>query len=127
MEYPEDLLYSEDHLWVLVEGDSATIGLSEHIQAMLDEVVSVDLAEEGDQLDLGSPMASVESSDDLLEVYSPLSGEIIEVNEGLADSPEWVHVSPYEDGWLLRVKITAPEELDDLLNAKEYREFIEEE
>jgi glycine cleavage system H protein len=125
MEYPEDLLYSEDHLWIMIEGDTATIGLSEHVQEMLEKVVSVDLAEEGDQLDLGSPMASVESTDDLLEVYAPLSGEVIEVNEGLMDSPEWVHVSPYEDGWLLRIKVTTPEELEDLLSADEYREFIE--
>jgi glycine cleavage system H protein len=126
MEYPEDLLYTEDHLWLLVEGDTATIGLSEHIQEMLDDVVSVDLAEEGDQLDLGSPLASLESIDGLLEVYAPVTGEVLEVNDGLADSPEWVQISPYEDGWLVRMKITAPDELEDLLSAGEYREFVEE-
>jgi glycine cleavage system H protein len=127
MEYPEDLLYTEEHLWILIEGDTATIGLTEHVQKMLDEVVGVELPEEGDILDLGSPMSVVESASEALDLYSPLSGEVVEVNSALTDSPEWVYISPYEDGWLVRLKISAPAELEDLLETDDYREFIEEE
>jgi glycine cleavage system H protein len=127
MEYPEDLLYTEEHLWILIEGDTATIGLTEHVQKMLDEVVGVELPEEGDILDLGSPMSVVESASEALDLYSPLSGEVVEINSALTDSPEWVYISPYEDGWLVRLKISAPAELEDLLETDDYREFIEEE
>jgi glycine cleavage system H protein len=127
MEFPEDLLYTEEHHWILVEGDTATIGLTEHVQELLHEVVGVELPEEGDILDLGSPMAVVESASEALDVYAPLSGEVIEVNSALADSPEWVHISPYEDGWLVRLKLSAPAELEDLLETDDYREFLEEE
>jgi glycine cleavage system H protein len=127
MEYPEDLLYTEEHLWILIEGDTATIGLTEHVQKMLDEVVGVELPEEGDILDLGSPMSVVESASEALDLYSPLSGEVVEVNSALTDSPEWVYISPYEDGWLVRLKISAPAELEDLLETDDYREFIEDE
>jgi len=126
MEYPEDLLYTEEHHWILVEGDTATVGLSEQIQELLEEVVSVELPQEGAILDLGDPMAVAESIRDVLNVYAPLSGEVVEVNDALQDSPEWVHISPYEDGWLIRLKLSAPEELKDLLEADDYRELIEE-
>jgi glycine cleavage system H protein len=127
MEFPEGLLYTEEHLWILIDGDTATIGLTEHVQEMLGEVIGVELPEEGDILDLGSPMSVVESASEALEVYAPLSGEVIEVNSALTDSPEWVYISPYEDGWLVRLKISAPAELEDLLETDDYREFIEEE
>jgi glycine cleavage system H protein len=126
MEYPEDLLYTEDHHWILEEGDTVTIGLSDQVQVLLDEVVSVNLPEVGDLLAIGSPMAVVESTNGVLDVCAPLSGEVIEVNDGLADSPEWVHISPYEDGWLVRLKLTEPGELKEMLAADDYREFVEE-
>jgi glycine cleavage system H protein len=126
MEYPEDLLYTEDHHWILEEGDTVTIGLSDQVQVLLDEVVSVNLPEVGDMLAIGSPMAVVESTNGVLDVCAPLSGEVIEVNDGLADSPEWVHISPYEDGWLVRLKLTEPGELKEMLAADDYREFVEE-
>jgi glycine cleavage system H protein len=126
MEYPEDLLYTEDHHWILEEGDTVTIGLSDQVQVLLEEVVSVNLPEVGDILAIGSPMAVVESTNGVLDVCAPLSGEIIEVNDGLADSPEWVHISPYEDGWLVRMKLAEPGELKEMLAADDYREFVEE-
>jgi glycine cleavage system H protein len=127
MEFPEELLYTEEHHWILVEGDTALIGLTEHIHELLNEVVAVELPEAGEMLDLGNPMAVVESAAEALDVFAPLSGEVLEVNDGLADSPEWVHISPYEDGWLVRLKISAPEELEDLLEPDDYRELLEEE
>jgi glycine cleavage system H protein len=126
MEYPEDLLYTEDHHWILEEGDTVTIGLSDQVQVLLEEVVSVNLPEVGDILAIGSPMAVVESTNGVLDVCAPLSGEVIEVNDGLADSPEWVHISPYEDGWLVRMKLAEPGELKEMLAADDYREFVEE-
>jgi glycine cleavage system H protein len=126
MEYPEDLLYTEDHHWILEEGDTVTIGLSDQVQVLLEEVVSVNLPEVGDILAIGSPMAVVESTNGVLDVCAPLSGEVIEVNDGLADSPEWVHISPYEDGWLVRLKLAEPGELKEMLAADDYREFVEE-
>jgi glycine cleavage system H protein len=103
-----------------------TIGLSDQVQVLLEEVVSVNLPEVGDILAIGSPMAVVESTNGVLDVCAPLSGEVIEVNDGLADSPEWVHISPYEDGWLVRLKLTEPGELKEMLAADDYREFVEE-
>lgn len=125
MEFPEDLLYTEEHHWILPEGDTVTVGLSEQIQELLEEVVSVELPEEGAILDMGDPMAALESIREVMSVFAPLSGEVVEVNDALQDSPEWVHISPYEDGWLIRLKLSAPEELKDLLEADDYRELIE--
>lgn len=125
MEFPEDLLYTEEHHWVLPEGDTVTVGLSEQIQELLEEVVSVELPEEGAMLDMGEPMAVLESIREVMSVFAPLSGEVVEVNDALQDSPEWAHISPYEDGWLIRLKLTAPEELKDLLEAEDYRELID--
>lgn len=124
MEIPEELLYSEEHLWILVEGDTATIGVSEYLQEDLEEVASIELPEIGDLLELGSPMATAESVNALLDLYAPLTGEVLETNNALEDSPEWLHHSPYEDGWLLRIKIEVPAELEDLLECDDYQDFI---
>lgn len=125
MEIPEELLYTEEHLWILVEGDTATIGVSEYLQEDLEDLASIELPEAGDLLELGSPMATAESVNSLLDLYAPLTGEVLESNDALLDSPEWLHHSPYEDGWLLRIKIAVPAELEDLLESADYQEFIE--
>lgn len=125
MEIPEELLYTEEHLWLLVEGDTATIGVSEYLQEDLEELTSVELPETGDILELGSPMAAAESVNRLLDLYAPLTGEVLETNDALGDSPEWLHHSPYEDGWLLRMKIAVSAELEDLLESDDYQDFID--
>jgi glycine cleavage system H protein len=125
MEIPEELLYTEEHLWILVEGDTATIGVSEYLQEDLEDLASIELPEAGDLLELGSPMATAESVRSLLDLYAPLTGEVLESNDALLDSPEWLHHSPYEDGWLLRIKIAVPAELEDLLESEDYQDFIE--
>ncbi len=125
MEIPEELLYTEEHLWLLVEGDTATIGVSEYLQEDLEELTSIELPETGDLLELGSPMATAESATTLLDFYAPLTGEVLETNDALEDSPEWLHHSPYEDGWLLRMKIEVSAELEDLLESDDYQDFID--
>lgn len=125
MEIPEELLYTEEHLWLLVEGDTATIGVSEYLQEDLEQLTSIELPETGDLLELGSPMATAKSVTALLDFYAPLSGEILETNDALEDSPEWLHQSPYEDGWLLRMKVEVPAELEDLLESDDYQDFID--
>ncbi|APG28710.1 glycine cleavage system protein H [Syntrophotalea acetylenivorans] len=125
MEIPEELLYTEEHLWLLVEGDTATIGVSEYLQEDLEELTSVELPQTGDLLELGSPMATAESINTLFDFYAPLTGEVLEINDALEDSPEWLHHSPYEDGWLLRMKIEVSAELEDLLESDDYQDFID--
>lgn len=125
MEVAEDLLYTEDHLWLQVEGDSATVGVTEYLQEDLEEITVIELPEEGDMLELGDTMATARSLRMLLEIYAPLSGEVLEVNDALQDSPDWLCQSPYEDGWLLRLKITVPAELEDLMSYEDYQDFIE--
>ncbi len=125
MEAPEELLYTEDHLWLLVEGDTATIGVSEYLQEDLEDLMSIELPEPGDLLELGATMVTTRSINSMLELYAPLTGEILETNDALVDSPEWLCHSPYEDGWLVRVKIAVPAELDDLLESEDYQDFID--
>lgn len=125
MEFPEELLYTEEHLWLLVEGDTATIGVTEYLQEDMEELTTVELPEPGDLLELGSPMATVESVEKLIDLYAPLTGEVLETNDALEDSPEWLAHSPYEDGWLVRIKIAVAAELEDLLESDDYQDFIE--
>ncbi len=125
MEIPEELLYTEEHLWLLVEGDTATIGVTEYLQEDLEELASVEIPEQGDLLELGGPMATAESVNTLTDLYAPLTGEVLETNDDLADSPDWLHHSPYEDGWLLRIKIGVPAETEDLLESDDYQDFVD--
>lgn len=125
MEIPEELLYTEEHLWLLVEGDTATIGVTEYLQEDLEELASVEIPEQGDLLEVGGPMATAESVNTLIDLYAPLTGEVLETNDDLADSPDWLHHSPYEDGWLLRIKIAIPAETEDLLESDDYRDLVD--
>ena len=125
MEIPEELFYTEEHLWLLVEGDTATIGVTEYLQEDLEELASVEIPEQGDLLEVGGPMATAESVNTLIDLYAPLTGEVLETNDDLADSPDWLHHSPYEDGWLLRIKIAIPAETEDLLESDDYRDLVD--
>ncbi|MCD4688013.1 MAG: glycine cleavage system protein GcvH [Desulfuromonadaceae bacterium] len=125
MEIPEELFYTEEHLWLLVEGDTATIGVTEYLQEDLEELASVEIPEQGDLLEVGGPMATAESVNTLIDLYAPLTGEVLETNDDLADSPDWLHHSPYEDGWLLRIKIAIPAETEDLLESDDYQDLVD--
>ncbi len=126
MDFPEELKYTEEHEWIAMEEDIATIGISDFAQSQLGDVVFVELPEVGDELEAGKPFGVVESVKAVSDVYSPLSGEVVEINEELPDAPETLNTSPYEDGWLIKIRLNNPQELDDLLDADAYQELIKE-
>ena len=125
MDFPDELKYTEEHEWVLVEDDTVTVGITDFAQDQLGDVVFVELPEEGDQLETGKPLGVVESVKAVSDVYAPLSGEVVEVNSALPDEPEMLNTSPYEDGWMVKIKLADSGELDDLMDAVAYQEFIE--
>ena len=125
MEFPDALYYTEEHEWVLIEEEIVTVGISDFAQDQLGDVVFVELPEVGDQLETGKPLGVVESVKAVSDVYSPVSGEVVEVNSELPDEPEMLNTSPYEDGWMVKIKLNDTGELEDLLDAAGYQEFIE--
>lgn len=127
MEIPKDLFYSENHEWILVEGDEAIIGITDYAQEEMGDVVFVELPEVGDEFEQFDSFGVVESVKAVSDVYLPAGGKIIAINEDLLDQPELVNEEPYEGGWLVRIKMTDKEELDTLMNPKEYALFLEEE
>ena len=120
MEFPGDLKYHQEHTWAKVEGDVATVGITDYAQDQLGEVLFVDLPEVGDTVTQGEPFGSIESAKVASDLYAPISGEIIEVNEALDDEPELVNSSPYEDGWIIKVKVSDPAEEANLLSSSDY-------
>jgi glycine cleavage system H protein len=124
--YPKENLYSKDHEWIYVEGEVGTIGVTDYAQKELGDVVYVDLPEVGDTFDLNEPFGSVESVKAVSEVFCPISGEIVDVNGDLQDTPELINESPHENAWMIKVRIDNPDELKELLSAEEYEEYIQE-
>jgi glycine cleavage system H protein len=124
---PEELSYSKDHEWVRVKGSEATVGITDHAQHQLGDVVYVELPKVGDKFEASEPFGSVESVKAVSEVYMPVGGEVVAVNESLNDSPEAVNTDPYGDGWMIRIRVTNPAEVDGLLSAAEYEDYIKEE
>lgn len=120
MEILKDRKYTSDHEWIVVEGDEATIGITEYAQDALGEVVYVDLPAEGDTFDVGDTFGEVESVKSVSELFMPVAGEIISVNDALEDAPETVNDDPYENGWMIRITMTNPEDLENLLDADQY-------
>ncbi len=127
MDFPDELKYTEEHEWVLVEDDIVTIGITDFAQEQLGDVVFVELPEVGDDLEMGKSFGVVESVKAVSDIYAPVSGEVVEINDELPNEPEIINSSPYDDGWLVRLKLTDPGELDDLMDADAYQEFIEQE
>lgn len=125
--YPKDLKYDKEHEWVKVEGDIAVIGISDFAQDQLGEIVYVDMPAVGDEIIAGESFGEVESVKSVSELFSPLSGEIVEVNEALGDAPETVNEDCYGDGWMIKVKMADAAQIDDLMSADEYEAFIAEE
>ncbi len=119
---PEDLLYAKSHEWVMVEGDIATVGITQFAQEQLGDLTFIELPEVGDAFEAGNEMGSVESVKAASEIYAPVTGEVIEVNEELEDAPEKVNEEPYGDGWLLKFKIKG--EPEGLLDAEGYADAI---
>jgi len=123
-EIPEELLYTPSHEWIRVEDNEITVGITQHAQALLGDLVFVDLPTADTECQAGDDIAVVESVKAASDVYSPVSGQIMEVNEMLSESPELVNQDPFGQGWLFRIKMDDPEELDDLLNASAYAKQI---
>jgi glycine cleavage system H protein len=122
--YPEDLRYHPEHDWVRVEGGEATFGITWYAQDALGEVVFYEPPEVGAQVTKDQPYAEVESVKAVSDVYAPLSGEIVAVNDALSDSPETINEDPYGDGWLVKVTLSDPSEADALMDAAAYREML---
>jgi glycine cleavage system H protein len=122
--YPPDLSYHEEHDWARIEGDTATFGITWYAQDQLGEVVFFDPPEVGKTLRKGDPYAEVESVKAVSDVIAPLSGEITEVNEALTSAPEAINEDPYESGWMVKVRLSDPSEVDSLMDAAAYQESL---
>ena len=127
MQVPNDLLYSKEHEWVLVEGDTATIGITDHAQSELGDVVYVELPETAPLQSSGDSFGTVESVKAVSEVYLPIDGDIIETNSDLEDAPEKVNDDPYGDGWMIKVRISDTSQLEELLSPEDYVQYVQEE
>lgn len=124
MAVPNELKYSKEHEWVKVEGNVAIIGITEYAQSELGDIVFVELPETDDEINEGDTFGSVESVKTVSELYAPISGKVVEVNEELEDSPELVNESPYEKAWMVKVEISDESQIEALLTAEKYSEMI---
>ncbi len=124
MNVPENLKYTKDHEWAKIEGDVATIGITDYAQGELGDVVFVELPEVGTQLNAGDTFGTIEAVKAVADLYAPLSGEVVEINPELESTPEKVNQDPYGDGWMIKVKISNPSEVDELMDAEKYKELI---
>lgn len=126
MNIPKELKYSKDHEWIKVEGNIAFIGITDYAQSQLGDVVFVELPEAGSELAVGSNLAVVESVKAVSDVYAPISGKIVEGNEALSDAPELINQEPYTGGWIAKIEITEPAELEELLDSQAYEQLVSE-
>jgi glycine cleavage system H protein len=122
--YPENYRYSKEHEWVRLEGDVGTVGITFHAQKELGDIVYADLPKPGTMVEQGKAMGSVESVKAVSEIYSPVSGQVVEVNETLAAVPEKLNQDPHGEAWLVKIKVSAPSEIDGLLSAADYQSYV---
>lgn len=127
IEIPEELKYTDEHEWAKIEDELVVIGITDYAQDALGEIVYIELPSEGDEITKGDSFGGVESTKSVSDLYAPVSGEVIEVNESLLDSPETINEDPYGDGWLIKVRIHDSDEFDELMDSEQYSEFIEKE
>lgn len=121
---PENLRYSKDHEWVMVDGETATIGITDYAQHSLGDVVYIDMPRVGDKFGTHEAFGSVESVKAVSEIFTPVAGEVVEVNDGVNDTPETVNNDPYEAGWMIKLKLENPGEADALMSSVEYEEYV---
>ncbi|MDR1624510.1 MAG: glycine cleavage system protein GcvH [Tannerellaceae bacterium] len=124
MNFPTELKYTKDHEWIRVEGDEAYVGITDYAQSELGEIVFVDIATEGESLQKEEVFGSIEAVKTVSDLFMPVSGKVLEVNATLEEQPELVNAEPYGKGWLIRIAITSPEELGELLSAAAYQALI---
>jgi glycine cleavage system H protein len=127
MEYPDDLYYTRNHLWVRIQGTRGTVGVTDYAQREMGEVLFVDLPEEGSQVEKDDVFGSLESSKTVAELRCPVSGEIVSISKDLEEEPALVNDDPYGRGWLIVVEIDDPNELEEMINAADYEELLEQE
>ena len=125
MTNPTDLKYSKDHEWVKVERDTAIVGVTDFAQKQLTDIVFVELPEKEKKVEKDKPMAVIESVKSVSDVFSPVTGEVIEVNESLKDNPDTINKNPYSEGWIAKIKIADSSELNGLMSAEDYEKFTE--
>ena len=125
--YPEELHYTKQHEWVRLKDDVGVVGITDHAQNELGDIVYVDLPRVGAKVEQAKTMGSVESVKAVSDIYSPLSGEVIEINDALATAPEKLNESPHGDGWLVKIRLSAPDEIQGLLAAADYEKYVAEE
>ncbi|OPY04909.1 MAG: Glycine cleavage system H protein [Syntrophus sp. PtaB.Bin001] len=125
--FPDDLLYSREHIWVAVDGNMATLGITDYAQEKLGEVDEVDLPKMDTYVERDEPFGTIESANDVFELVSPLSGEIVNVNEDIVDDVTILNSDPYDTGWIVVIEMKDPEELDDLLEIRGYQDYIAQE
>ncbi|MEE8176649.1 MAG: glycine cleavage system protein GcvH [Acidobacteriota bacterium] len=125
--YPAQFRYSEEHEWVQVEDNSATVGITDHAQKELGDVVFVELPKVGDKVESGQACGTVESVKAVSEIYSPVSGEVKEVNTALVETPEWINQDPHGKAWMMKVSLSAPAPLNRLMTAEQYEEYLRKE
>ncbi len=126
MKIPENLKYTKDHEWIILDGDIATIGITDFAQGELGDIVFVEIETVGEKLSKEEIFGTIEAVKTVSDVFMPMSGEILEKNESLDDSPETINKDPYGKGWMIKVQISDPSEFDELLSAAEYQELIAE-
>ena len=122
--YPENFRYTKEHEWVRVEGDTGVVGITDHAQEQLGDIVYVDLPKPGTRLEQGKTLGSVESVKAVSDIYSPVSGEVVAVNDALATSPEKLNADPHGEAWLVKIKLSAPGEIQQLLSADDYQNYV---
>ncbi len=121
--YPENYLYTKEHEWVRREGDTAVMGITFHAQKELGDIVYVDLPKPGTAVEKGKSLGSVESVKAVSDVYAPVSGEVLETNPALTDAPEKLNEDPHGEAWLVKIRLSSPDELKDLLSAEDYQKY----
>lgn len=124
MNFPDDLKYTRDHEWLRVEGDTAYVGITEFAQSELGDIVFIEVETIGEELAKEDTFGTIEAVKTVSDMFMPVSGEVLEFNEILEDSPEMVNKDSYGDGWILKIRLTAAEEVEELLSAEEYTEFV---
>ena len=122
--YPDNFRYTKEHEWVLQEGETGVVGITDHAQQELGDIVYVDLPKVGTQVEQGKSLGSVESVKAVSDIYSPVSGEVTAINGSLADAPEQLNTDPHGEAWLVKIKLSAPDELQGLLSAADYLNYV---
>jgi glycine cleavage system H protein len=127
MNFPEDLKYTREHEWCRIKGTRAIVGITDHAQDALGDIVYLELPAVGDVVKKGEAFGVVESTKAVSDLFAPVSGKVVEVNDPLGDAPETINEDPYEEGWMIQVEFTDPTEIKDLLDQPAYKKFVEEE